>query len=223
MTADRWVLFDLNGTLLNPRPIGSTLPTQQGDEIVAAALHDAVVQAMVDSLSGASRPFAELLHNGLLLQVRRAGIEVEPGQLAALADEMTTMPAFPDATAAVALLRRAGLRTGALSNSATDRAIRALDRAGLLRLMDKVLGADQVGVYKPATALYRAASERLAVAPSAITLVSAHWWDLTGASRAGLKTAWVGRDAEILLAGTPTPDHQAVTLLDVAEQIVQSS
>ncbi len=44
MTTVRWVLFDLNGTLLDPRPIASALPVPDREAVVLASLHDAVVR-----------------------------------------------------------------------------------------------------------------------------------------------------------------------------------
>jgi len=51
-----WALFDLNGALLDPRPVASTLPVADRQALVLASLHDAVVQGMVDTLSGQYRP-----------------------------------------------------------------------------------------------------------------------------------------------------------------------
>jgi hypothetical protein len=43
MTMPSWVLFDLNGTLLDPRPVASALPVADGEAVVLATLHDPVV------------------------------------------------------------------------------------------------------------------------------------------------------------------------------------
>lgn len=41
MTGVRWVLFDLNGTLLDPRPIATALSVPDGEAALLASLHDA--------------------------------------------------------------------------------------------------------------------------------------------------------------------------------------
>jgi predicted alpha/beta hydrolase family esterase len=47
-----------------------------------------------------------------------------------------------------------------------------------------------------------------------------HWWDVTGAKRVGLGTAWVSAKEQVLMPGSPAPDVQAPSLLDVAQGIV---
>ena len=50
--------------------------------------------------------------------------------------------------------------------------------------------------------------------------MAAHWWDVAGAKRAGLRTAWIGRDEGALLATVPQPDVLATDLADAAAKIV---
>jgi len=66
----------------------------------------------------------------------------------------------------------------------------------------------------------QAAAENTGVPPAEIVLVSAHWWDVTGAKRVGLGTAWVSAKEQVLMPGGPAPDVQAPSLLDVAHGIV---
>ena len=37
--------------------------------------------------------------------------------------------------------------------------------------------------------------------PAGVVMVAAHWWDVLGASRAGLRTAWVARKEKVLMPG----------------------
>jgi hypothetical protein len=60
----------------------------------------------------------------------------------------------------------------------------------------------------------------IGVPPAEIVLVSAHWWDVTGVKRVGLGTAWVSAKEQVLMPGSPAPDVQAPSLLDVAQGIV---
>ena len=135
---------------------------------------------------------------------------------------MAQMPPFADSSDAIALLRGLGLRIGVLTNSAAAAALDALEVAGLAAQIERVIASDGVRAYKPATSVYRTAVEQLGVRPSEIVLVSAHWWDVTGAKRAGLRTAWVSEKEQVLLPGTPPPDVQGSSLLDVARAIANA-
>jgi 2-haloacid dehalogenase len=218
----KWVLFDLNGTLLDPRPVARALPIADATPIVLASLHDAVVQGMVDTLSGAYRPFLGYVRGALQRQVRLAGAELDGTALEAVVSLMAQMPPFADGSDAIALLRRLGLRVGVLTNSAAALALEALEVAGLAAQIERVIASDGVRAYKPATSVYRTAVEQLGVRPSEIVLVSAHWWDVTGAKRAGLRTAWVSEKEQVLMPGTPTPDIQGARLLAVARAIADA-
>jgi 2-haloacid dehalogenase len=222
VNARSWVLFDLNGTLLDPEPVATALPVDDGTEIVLAALHDAVVQGMTDTLSGEYRPFLSYIRGALSRQVRLAGTELDAEALQGVVRMMAAMPPQPDAADAVAVLRDAGCRVGVLTNSASGAARDALEMSGLGSAVQCVIGSDDVRAYKPATVVYRTAVDQLDVPPAAVTMVSAHWWDVTGAKRAGLQTAWVSRKEQLLMPGTPTPDIQASTLLGAAQAVAST-
>lgn len=55
---------------------------------------------------------------------------------------------------------------------------------------DRLLTVEDAGIWKPAPAAYAYALEQCGVDPMDAMLVSVHPWDIDGASRAGLATAW---------------------------------
>jgi 2-haloacid dehalogenase len=82
----------------------------------------------------------------------------------------------------------------------------------------RVLSVEAVGAYKPDPRVYAHAVE----AVGAQWLVAAHWWDVGGAKRAGLRTAWVGEDEARLLATVPEPDIRAPDLLAAARALLEA-
>lgn len=56
-----------------------------------------------------------------------------------------------------------------------------------------VLSVDDVKQYKPSPASYKYAHESLGVNCDEILLMSSNFWDITGASSYGFKTAWINR------------------------------
>jgi 2-haloacid dehalogenase len=211
------VLFDLNGTLLD---VGAMTAGWPGSPRGAAlrALDDAVAQAMVDTITGVFRPFGEYVHASLAHLAAVAGLPSE------LADQGATMaralPAFEDAAPALRALDEADIVAHVLTNSGAEAARLALEAAGLRDLVDKIVGADAVEVYKPDHRVYEA-GVLAAGAPAAETwMVAAHWWDVAGAKRFGMRTAWIGRDERALLPTVPTPDVLATDLADAVAKII---
>src|SRR3954452_17259414 len=211
------VLFDLNGTLLDAGAMTAGWPgAPRGAGL--RALDDAVAQAMVDTINGEFRPFADYVRAALGHLAAVASLPEE------LADQGATMaralPPFADAAGALRTLSDAGLVPSVLTNSAADAAREALQAAELLDLVDTVTGADAVGAYKPDRRVYEAGVAAVgAAAPGETWLVAGHWWDVAGAKRAGLRTVWIARDEGALLSSAPEPDVGAADLKEVAEAI----
>lgn len=215
MQRPSWIAFDLNGTLLDPAAMFGGAHA----ELARSALDDAVMQAMADTLTGEHRPFPEYLRAALERAVRVTGLED-----AALDEAMRrarTLPAFPDAADALTSIADAGYRIAVVTNSAADAARTAIAAAGLDRHVQTVIGADEVGVYKPDPRVYRHAATRLETQPDRICLVAAHAWDILGALRAGWGAAWVAHREQHLLTTVPAPTLRAATLAQTARLLAQ--
>jgi 2-haloacid dehalogenase len=215
-----WVLFDLNGTLVDPSVLAQPLgDSAAADEVVLDSFDEANMQAMVATLTSERPPFAQLLEASLRRRTELAG--GDPDAAADAIGLLGSMPAFIEAPSALERLRGEGLKLGVLTQSTTEAADAVLRFAGLRDRMDLVIGADATGTFKPDPRAYRAAVDRTdAAGPGDVCLVAAHWWDVTGAKRAGLRTGWVARRERILLATVPEPDFRGRDLDEVAEAIV---
>src|SRR3954467_9432323 len=180
------VLFDVNGTLLDPRALTASWEgTPSG--LGLSVLDQTVLQSMVDTMTGEFRPFADYIRAALAHRAQLLGLgddAVEAGRKAAAA-----LPPYPDAADALSRLRVAGHTPVAVTNSAADSARSALGDAGLLEHFHAVVGADAVGAYKPDPRVYGHALDVLGLAAGETWFVAGHWWDVAGAKRAGLAPA----------------------------------
>ena len=113
------VLFDVNGTLLDPRALTASwegAPSGLG----LSVLDQTVLQSMVDTITGEFRPFPEYIRAALAHRAALAGLgddAVQSGMAAAAA-----LPPYPDAGDALSRLRVAGHTPSALTNSPADAA-----------------------------------------------------------------------------------------------------
>jgi 2-haloacid dehalogenase len=214
------VLFDVNGTLLDPRALTASWEGAPAD-LGLSVLDTTVLQSMVDTMTGGFRPFTEYIHAALAHHAQLVGLgddAVQRGMQAAAA-----LPPYPDAADALTQLVDAGHTPVALTNSAVDAARSALGAAGLLDRFDAVLGADAVGAYKPDRRVYDHAVDVLGLAAGDAWFVAGHWWEVAGAKRAGLRTVWIARDERALLATAPRPDLRAADVAGAAEAIVTAA
>jgi 2-haloacid dehalogenase len=105
------------------------------------------------------------------------------------------LDAYPDAAAALRLLRGLGLRTAILSNGTPAMLTAIVGKAKLTTLFDAVLSIEAVGRYKPVPPVYQLAVDRLGIEAARIGFVSANGWDAAGAAAFGFQTVWVNREA----------------------------
>jgi 2-haloacid dehalogenase len=213
------VLFDLNGTLLDPGGMTAAWPGAPRG-VALRALDDAVAQAMVDTMTGEFRPFLDYLRAALAHLAAVAGLPDEAVEEAALAAR--GLPPFPEAADALRRLGDARHTASVVTNSAAQAAAEALRAAGLMEHIATITGADAVNAYKPDRRLYEAALTTVGSTPGDTWLVTGHWWDVAGAKRAGLRTAWIGRDEGVLLETVPAPDVLGPDLVTGVEAIIAS-
>jgi len=215
-----WVIFDLNGTLVDPSVLAQPLgDSAAADDLVAGAFDDAATAAMVATLGGEHPPFPTLIASALRRRVALAG--GDPGRVEDAIALLGSMPAYLDAPAALERLRGEGLRLGVLTQSTTDAADQVLRFAGLRDRLELVIGSDRFGAFKPDPRAYRHLLETAGATAAEVCLVSAHWWDVAGARRAGLRTGWVGRGERLLLDTVPDPDAVGADLAEVAQALLR--
>lgn len=210
------ILFDVNGTLTDTSPIGELLGQPElGDRVLQRAASTAMVDAL---LNVSEHTFPD--HLRAAIEVLSADLDddvsrVEPALAAAAA-----LPARPGAADALRTLRDAGLPLVALTNSGADGGQRTLERCGLAQFIDRVLGVDAVGTFKPHPDVYTYALSQLGAEPASVALIATHPWDLAGAAHCGARTAWVRHGARGWPGVFPKPDVQADTLEDLARRLL---
>ena len=94
----------------------------------------------------------------------------------------------------LAQLKALGKTCAILSNGSPDMLEGAVDSAGIGLYLDAVLSVEEVGVFKPARAVYDMVGTRFGTEPSEVLFVSSNGWDAAGAASYGFTTAWVNRD-----------------------------
>ena len=94
-----------------------------------------------------------------------------------------------------------GIRLVTLSNGSASVAEALFDRAGIRGHFEALLSVEDAGIWKPAAGAYAYALEQCEVDAMDAMLVAVHPWDIDGAARAGLATAWINR------AGGPYPEY----------------
>ena len=205
-------VFDVNETLSDLAPMGTRfaevgLPPTAAQLWFAALLRDGIGVAAAGGLVR----FADAAR-GVLAPM----LPGDPDAVQHVMAGFQNLPVHQDVPAGVRALRAAGHRLATLSNGAAEVAAGLLGRAGVRDQFEALLSVEDAGAWKPARAAYLYAADRLRVRPAEATLVAVHPWDIDGAARAGLRTAWINRTGAAYPAHLTSPERTVRTVGELA-------
>jgi 2-haloacid dehalogenase len=127
---------------------------------------------------------------------------------------LSTHSDVPDGVRALRATRR---RLVTLSNGSAQVAERLLTSAGIADEFEAFLSVEDAGTWKPARAAYEYAARRCDTLLHEMLLVAAHPWDIDGAARAGMGTAWINRSSAHYPTHMTAPDYTITFLGQLAE------
>ena len=215
------MVFDVNETLSDMSPMGARFedvgaPAHLAKTWFAGLLRDGFALTAVE----ARAPFAQLAAGALRTSLH--GLSLDRGTEEAVEHIMAGfagLAVHPDVPDGVRALGAAGIRLVTLSNGSASVAEGLLERVGIRDEFEALLSVEQAGRWKPAPEAYTYALDQCGVAAADAMLVAVHPWDIDGAARSGLATAWVDR------AGDPYPDYFSApdlaprSLVELAERL----
>ncbi len=214
-------VFDIIETVFSLEPVRRAIATcgLDGRDLetwFAFGLRDAFAL----DVTHRAKPFPDILADALdeLLAVRRVG--ANQAERDAVLGAFAQMPAQTGAGECFDMLRDSGIRIVALSNGPAERTRSLLESADLDTHVSDILSVEAVGRFKPHESVYRLAFEATGAAPAAHCMIACHAWDLHGAKRAGMQTAFVQRGQHYPSVMQPV-DMAGDELVDVARLIVE--
>jgi len=197
------IVFDVNETLSDMTPLARRFADVGAPEHLAALWFTSVLRdGFALTAAGAQQPFTAIAAG--VLRTLFSGLDLTRDTDAAIEHVMEGfggLGTHPDVPDGVRALHDAGFRLVTLSNGAARVAEGLLTRAGIRDRFERLLSVEDAGAWKPARAAYAHAAEACGVDLSDTLLVAVHPWDLDGAARAGMATAYIDR------TGAPYPDH----------------
>ncbi|WP_372885883.1 haloacid dehalogenase type II [Shimia sp.] len=148
------------------------------------------------AITGAHTDFWQVTRDGLDWALEARGLDGDAALRERLLQLYWELSAYPEVPQMLAALKQRGFNTAILSNGSPDMLMGAVASAGIAPWLDDVLSVEDVGVFKPADAVYALVTERFSCARDQVLFVSSNGWDAAGASGFGFVTAWVNRAGE---------------------------
>jgi 2-haloacid dehalogenase len=189
------VVFDVNETLSDMTPMGQRFTDLGlGDHLAKLWFASLLRDGFALTASGDLELFGVLGREAL--RGLLSGEDLDRSLDDAVEHVMAGFAALgvhEDVPEGVRALRAAGLRLVTLTNGSTDVADRLFTQAGIRDEFERLISVEEAGVWKPAPDSYRYASRICDIPLEDMLLVAVHPWDIHGAARAGMHTAWVNR------------------------------
>lgn len=215
------LIFDVNETLSDMTPMGQRFedvgaPAHLAKAWFAGLLRDGFALTSV----GSSEPFARIAAEAL--RVTLHDLPLSRGTEDAvqhIMDGFTSLPVHADVPDAIRVLGGKGIRLVTLSNGSASVAEALFDRAGIRGYFEALLSVEDAALWKPAAGAYAYALEWSGVDPMDAMLVAVHPWDIDGAARAGLATAWINRGGGHYPDYFRAPDRGVGSLTELADEL----
>ncbi len=220
-SSQKVLVFDVIETLLDlnflaPRFEKAFGTSRALDEFFAQMLQS----AFAITSAGIYTNFGNVAKGSLQMIAARRDVVLTDEGMKQILGGLRALPAHPEVTVSLDLLKKAGFRMAALTNSALPVLEAQVTYAGLKEYFDRLITVDTVKRFKPAPEVYREAARALGVTTSDIRMVAAHSWDVGGAMQAGCSAAFVARPGMVLDPLFPKPEIVGKDLRQVAEMII---
>lgn len=172
------------------------------------------------SYAGGYQPLKEVLEAEFPRTLKTLGVEVGSEQLSRVVASLAELEPRPEALEAFRILSKADWKLVALTNGSEDSIRKLLERAGALQHFASILSCDAIQKTKPHPDVYAMAKQN---SEGDLWMVAAHAWDVAGAARAGLKTAFIIQQEKDYLSIFPQPEVMTNNLVEAANRILQAS
>ena len=215
------VVFDIIGTcfsLEKPRQqlIELGAPNYTLELWFAQSLRD----AFAFSHAGGYQPLKEFLQAELPRTMKLLGVNLSSVQLEQIMSAFSELELQPGAKEAFQTLTKAGWRVLALTNGSKNSTHNLLERAAVQQYFTEIYSCDAIALTKPHPDVYKMIqTDNL----KKTWLVAAHAWDIAGAKKVGMKTAFVRQLEKDYLQVYPQPQITVENLLEAAHQIINTS
>lgn len=218
------IVFDVNETLSDMAPMGERFAAVGAPAALAKLWFATLLRdGFALTAAGDKRAFAEIGAEALrgLLPGTELNRDLDEA-VEHILSGMAGLGLHPDVPDGVRALKEDGYRLVTLTNGSTQVAEKLFRQDGLRDEFEALLSVEDAPAWKPAPAAYHYAAAVCGVPPGDMLLVAVHPWDIHGAAKAGLRTAWINRAASTYPAYFEHPGYTATSLAELPAVLASS-
>jgi 2-haloacid dehalogenase len=218
--APQVIVFDVNETLSDMSPMGSRFADAGAPEQLAKLWFATLLrEGFALAAAGDAAPFGKIGAEVLTSLLAGAGVPDPEATAKRLASSVADLPLHPDVPDGVRALRAAGHRLVTLTNGSAQVAQKLFTAGGIRDEFESLLSVEDAPAWKPHPSSYRYAAQQCRTEEGNMLLVAVHPWDIHGAARAGLRTAWVNRTGAAYPSYLAHPDLAVDSLTQLVREL----
>ncbi|NIB99346.1 haloacid dehalogenase type II [Halobacterium sp. R2-5] len=189
------VTFDSYSTLVDVDAAERALADRVADPEPVSRLwrSRSLAYTFVANQIDAYQPFYEMNRDALQYALDAHGADVTTEERDEILAVYHELDVFDDVRDGLEALVDAGYDCYVVSNGNPEMLDSMVEHADIDDLLEDTVSADEVETFKPAAELYRHAAARTGTPIGEIAHVTAGWFDVLGASHAGMQSVWVDR------------------------------
>jgi 2-haloacid dehalogenase len=134
------------------------------------------------------QPLKEVLEAELPRTMKLLDINLNTTQMSHVVNSFSELELQPDALEAFQILIKAGWQLIALTNGSENSTRKLLESANAIQHFSSILSCNAIQKTKPHPDVYDLVKRDI---QDDVWMVAAHAWDIAGAARAGLRTAFI--------------------------------
>ncbi|ELZ40856.1 haloacid dehalogenase [Halorubrum saccharovorum DSM 1137] len=191
----RTVTFDSYSTLVDVEAAEAALADRVPDPEPVSRLwrSRSLAYTFVANAIDAYQPFYEMNRDALTHALAAHGVDLPPAERDEILAVYHELEVFDDVRSGIERLRQGGYQPYVLSNGNPEMLDSMVEHAEIGDIVAGTISADEVETFKPAAELYRHGAARTGTPIDEIVHVTAGWFDVLGASHAGMQAVRVDR------------------------------
>ncbi|PHQ29163.1 MAG: haloacid dehalogenase type II [Leeuwenhoekiella sp.] len=214
------ILFDVNETLLDLKPLARRINTTLSNNLAFDLWFSSLLHySLVETTTGNHEDFSKIAKATFEMTALKFKKVVPEEEIESILGLIKKLPPHPDTVEALQVLKQKGFRMAALTNGNPTVAQEQLAFAEIKQFFERIFSVDEAGAFKPNPKPYIFVLDQLKVKPQETMMVAAHGWDITGARRAGLQTAFIARDGKFKYPLAEAPTFDCKDLKDLVKRL----
>ena len=204
------IVFDVNETLLDMTPLKTSVGKALNgrEDLLPLWFSTMLHYSLVETLTENYHSFGEIGTAALMMVAETKGIDISYDDAKnSIVTPLRSLPTHSDVLGSLKKLRKEGFGIVSLTNSSPVGVATQFKNAGLTEFFDNSYTVEAIQKYKPHLDTYKMVLKDLGIKPNEVLMVAAHAWDLAGAQKAGLQTAFIQRPGKVLYPNVKKPDY----------------